>query len=106
MMFEGRVFDPQRCLLGTNAVKTYLPETEGKDAEQLTAAHLAQHELQWRDVLQLLAGAGDAPPRRNRIALDLAGKPHDLLLARLMHPARRSKMMAHRTQRVSRTRWC
>jgi hypothetical protein len=134
MMFEGRVFDPQRCLLGTNAVKTYLPEAEGKRAEQLTAEHFAQHDLQWRDELQLLAEAGvaphvilifgapfwehawkafhpehtslrapiavrsfraawgDAPHRLNRITLDLAGRPHDLLLVRLMHPAGRSMM--------------
>ena len=134
MLFAGRVFDPHRCVLGTNAVKAYLPEAEGKRAEQLSEAHFASHDPQWHDELQLLAEAdvaphviivfgapfwehawrafhpehtslrapvnvhsfqaawGDAPHRANRVTLEVAGKPHDLLLVRLMHPAGRSKV--------------
>jgi hypothetical protein len=54
-MFAGYTFDVSRGVFATNAVKVYVPEAEGKRADQLDPALYDEHRPQWRRELHALA---------------------------------------------------
>lgn len=60
-LFEGLRFDWPASFYGTNAIKAYLPEAEGKRADQVASQLFAEHASTWRDELDLMAEHGALP---------------------------------------------
>lgn len=59
--FASKRFRGMDSVFLTNAIKVYLPSSEGKRADQLTDAHFAKHLGQWRGELDAMAEAGALP---------------------------------------------
>ncbi len=59
--FAAKRFQGMDSVFLTNAIKVYLPSSEGKRADQLTDAHFAKHLGQWHGELDAMAEAGALP---------------------------------------------
>lgn len=60
-LFRGLRFDNMASMYITNAIKVYLPESEGKRASQIERTQYDTHLDQWHDELDLLAAVGATP---------------------------------------------
>ncbi|MCC6651228.1 MAG: hypothetical protein IT348_08790 [Candidatus Eisenbacteria bacterium] len=60
-VFHRLRFDWPDSFYATNAIKTYLPESEGKRADQVSPELFDQHAATWRDELDAMAQHGALP---------------------------------------------
>lgn len=60
-IFDGLRFEWPDSFYATNAIKTYLPESEGKRADQVSSELFDQHAATWRDELDAMAQHGALP---------------------------------------------
>jgi hypothetical protein len=60
-LFEGLSFEGKSSIFHTNTVKVYVPEAEGKRADQLSNGQLVGHADQWHEELVAMASSGAMP---------------------------------------------
>lgn len=60
-IFDGLRFEWPDSFYATNAIKTYLPECQGKRADQVSPELFAQHAATWREELDAMAEHGALP---------------------------------------------
>jgi hypothetical protein len=54
-LFHGRPWHGASAVYATNAVKVYLPDSEGKKASQVGPEHFERHRDQWHQELRVMA---------------------------------------------------